>query len=287
MDEVKIAVIGGTGLYEIEGMTDLKEINISTPFGNPSDTIMVGTVAEQRIAFLPRHGIGHRISPTELPSRANIYALKLLGVEWIIAINSAGSFKKELAPGHILIPDQVIDRTTKRANTFFEEGIVAHISFANPFCPVLSNILYQAALESGATVHKGGVFVTMEGPAFSSRAESLLYCSCGADIIGMTVLPEAKLAREAEICYASVACVTDYDCWQGDENKVTVDKIIEVLQRNVAMAKKIIRYASPRIPRERSCECATALKNAIVTAPELVPVQRKKDLQPIIGKYIH
>jgi 5'-methylthioadenosine phosphorylase len=287
MDAVRIAVIGGTGLYQIEGMTDLKEIKVGTPFGNPSDSIVIGTVEGQRVAFLPRHGIGHRISPTELPSRANIYALKSLGVEWIIAINSAGSFKKELAPGHLLIPDQVIDRTTKRANTFFDNGIVAHISFANPFCPVLGNILYQAARDSGAVVHKGGVFVTMEGPAFSSKAESLLYCSWGADIIGMTVLPEAKLAREAEICYATLACVTDYDCWREDEEKVTVDKIIAVLRSNVEMAKKIIRNAVTHIPQDRNCECATALKNAIVTAPERIPAQRKKDLKLIIGKYIN
>ncbi len=287
MDKVKIGVIGGTGLYQIEGMTDSTGINLSTPFGNPSDTIMVGTVAGQRIAFLPRHGTGHYISPTELPSRANIYALKMLGVEWIIAINSAGSYKKELAPGHLLIPDQVIDRTAKRANTFFEEGIVAHISFANPFCPVLSDILYRSACDAGATVHKGGVFVVMEGPAFSTRAESLLYRSWGADIIGMTVLPEAKLAREAEICYASVACVTDYDCWRDNEEQVTVEMITEVLRRNVDMAKKIIRTAAGRIPEERHCECATALKNAIVTAPERISQQRKEDLKLIIGKYIN
>ena len=287
MDKIKIGVIGGTGLYQMEGMTDLTAINMDTPFGNPSDTITVGTVASQRIAFLPRHGTGHYISPTELPSRANIYALKMLGVEWIIAINSAGSFKKELAPGHLLIPDQVIDRTTKRANTFFEGGIVAHISFANPFCSVLSEILYQSACDAGATVHKGGVFVAMEGPAFSSRAESLLYCSWGADIIGMTVLPEAKLAREAEICYASISCVTDYDCWQGDEGRVTVEKIMDVLHRNMDMAKKIIRIVAGRIPEERNCECATALKNAIITAPEHIKAQCKTDLSPIIGKYIN
>ncbi len=286
MDEVKIAVIGGSGLYQMEGMTDLKEINVGTPFGDPSDKIMIGTIEGQRIAFLPRHGIGHHISPTEVPSRANIYALKMLGVEWIISTNSAGSFKKELAPGHLLIPDQVIDRTTKRANTFFEGGIVAHISFANPFCPVLSDILYQAARDAGAVVHKGGVFVTMEGPAFSSRAESLLYCSWGADIIGMTVLPEAKLAREAEICYASIACITDYDCWQGDEELATVEKILDVLRRNIYMAKEIIRIAATQIPLERNCECATALKVAFATTPEYIAPQRKVDLQPIIGKYI-
>ncbi len=213
MPQAKIGVIGGTGLYDIEGMTDIEEVNIDTPFGKPSDTIVIGKLEGVGIAFLPRHGKGHRILPTELPSRANIYALKSLGVEHIIAIYSAGSFKKEIKPGDLLIPDQLIDRTRSRVSTFFGEGIVAHIPFADPFCPVLSQVLYESAKEAGATVHPKGTFVVMEGPAFSTRAESRLYRSWGADIIGMTALPEAKLAREAEICYAIIGCVTDYDSW--------------------------------------------------------------------------
>ena len=211
MSQAKIGVIGGSGLYDMEGMTDIEEVDISTPFGKPSDTIVIGRLEGVGIAFLPRHGKGHRIMPTEIPYRANIYALKSLGVEHIIAINSAGSFKKEIKPGDLLVPDQLIDRTKGRVSTFFEEGIVGHIPFADPFCPVLSQVIYKAAREVGATVHFKGTCVVMEGPAFSTRAESRLYRSWGADIIGMTALPEAKLAREAEICYAIIGCVTDND----------------------------------------------------------------------------
>jgi 5'-methylthioadenosine phosphorylase len=208
-----IAVIGGTGLEQIEGMTAVNTVDVDTPFGKPSDSITIGKLEGVDIAFLPRHGRSHCISPTELPVRANIYALKSLGVEQIIAVCSAGSFKQEIAPGHLLIPDQLIDRTSKRVSTFFTDGIVAHIAFAHPFCPELSQFLYESAKEAGATVHLKGTYVTMEGPAFSTRAESRLYKSWGADIIGMTALPEAKLAREAEICYAVIGCVTDYDSW--------------------------------------------------------------------------
>ena len=238
------------------------------------------------IAFLPRHGKGHRISPTEVPSRANIYALKSLGVEHIIAINSCGSFKEEIKPGHLLIPDQIIDRTRNRVSTFFGDGIVAHIQFADPFCPVLSQILYQSAQEAGATVHKGGTFIAMEGPAFSTRAESRLYRSWGADIIGMTVLPEAKLAREAEICYASIACVTDYDSWHETNEPVSVEAILATMRQNIETAKKIIKLAVGRIPEVRDCDCASALKTAIVTAPELIPAEQKEKLDLLIGKYI-
>lgn len=286
MIEARIGVIGGTGLYEIEGMTNVEKIDIKTPFGKPSDTIATGVLEGNRVAFLPRHGRGHYIPPTELPSRANIYALKLLGVEWIIAINSAGSFKEEIAPGHLLIPDQVIDCTRNRVNSFFEQGIVVHISFANPFCPVLSEILYRAAQEAGATVHKGGTYVAIEGPAFSTRAESRLYRSWGADVIGMTASPEARLAREAEICYATVACVSDYDSWQENSERVTVDKVIEIQHRNIDTVGKIIRLTTTRIPEKRNCDCASALENAIVTAPEHIPPQLMIDLKPIIGKYI-
>ena len=286
MPQAKIGVIGGTGLYDIEGMTDIEEVEIDTPFGKPSDAITIGRLEGVGIAFLPRHGKGHRISPTELPVRANIYALKSLGVEHIIAICSAGSFKKELKPGDLIIPDQLIDRTRNRGNSFFGDGIVAHIAFAEPFCPVLSQVLYQSAQEAGASVHPKGTYVVMEGPAFSTRAESRLYRSWGANIIGMTALPEAKLAREAEICYAIIGCITDYDSWWQPGEPVTVDMILDTLRKNVDTAKKIIKLAVSRIPDERHCGCATALEAAIVTAPQMIPPEQKRKLKLIIGKYI-
>jgi len=286
MPQAKIGVIGGTGLYDIEGITDIEEVDINTPFGRPSDIITIGRLEGVGVAFLPRHGKGHRISPTELPSRANIYALKSLGVEQIIAICSAGSFKKEIAPGHLLIPDQLIDRTRNRVNTFFGGGIVAHIAFAEPFCPVLSQVLYESAGEAGATVHPKGTFVVMEGPAFSTRAESRLYRSWGADLIGMTALPEAKLAREAEICYAVIGCVTDYDSWWEPGEPVTVDIILTILHQNAEMAKKIIKLAVGRIPETRQCACATALEMAIVTSPEMIPPEQKQKLGLLIDKYV-
>jgi 5'-methylthioadenosine phosphorylase len=286
MPQAKIGVIGGTGLYEIEGMTDIETVKIKTPFGNPSDSIIIGALEGTRIAFLPRHGRGHRISPSELPSRANIYALKSLGVEWIIAINSCGSFKEELKPRELVIPDQIIDCTRGRQSTFFKDGIVAHIPFAEPFCPVLSEILFRSAKEAGASVHKGGTFLTMEGPQFSTKAESRLYKAWGADIIGMTVLPEAKLAREAEICYASVACVTDYDSWHESFDPVQIEEILNILSQNVTRAKSIIKIAAGHIPDKRDCECASALATAIITAPEMIPPKLRKDLGLLIGKYI-
>jgi len=286
MPETKLGVIGGTGLYEIEGLSDVREVKVKTPFGDPSDSIITGTLEGTSIAFLPRHGRGHRINPTELPSRANIYALKSLGVEWIISINSAGSLREEMAPRHLVIPDQIIDRTRNRVNSFFGNGLVVHIAFAEPFCPVLSEILYQAARDAGATAHKGGTFIAMEGPQFSTRAESRLYRSWGAHLIGMTVLPEAKLAREAEMCYASVACVTDYDCWHDEKEPVTVETILTILAENISTAKEIIRVASPCIPGRRDCECAHALRTGMVTPPELVPEQMKKELAVLIGRYL-
>ena len=284
--QARIGVIGGTGLYNIEGLTDVKEVNPVTPFGKPSDTIVVGKVGEVGIAFLPRHGREHTISPTEVPSRANIYALKALGVEFIISSNSCGSFKEELKPGHLLVPDQVIDRTRQRISTFFGEGIVAHIQFADPFCPVLSQIVYQSAREAGATVHKGGTFIAMEGPAFSTRAESRLYKAWGADVLGMTVLPEAKLAREAEICYASIACITDYDSWHETNETVTVEAILTTMRNNIDFAKKTIRLAAGRLPKKRECVCASALGPAIVTDLSRVSKEQKKKLELLIGKYI-
>ncbi len=286
MPQAKIGVIGGSGLYDIEGMTEIKEVDINTPFGRPSDSITIGKLEGINVAFLPRHGRGHRISPTEIPARANIYALKSLGVEWIIAVNSAGGLKEKTKPGDFVIPDQLIDRTRSRVNSFFGEGIVAHVAFAEPFCSVLSQVLYRAAQEAGADVHPRGTYVVMEGPAFSTRAESRLYRSWGADIIGMTALPEAKLAREAEICYAIIACVTDYDCWMERSEPVTTAIILECMRRNIDTARKIIKLAVARIPEGRGCECGTAMNMAIVTAPKAIPPEQKEKLNLIIGKYL-
>ncbi len=281
-----IAVIGGTGLENIEGMEDVRSLDIATPFGKPSDSIVVGKLEGKGVAFLPRHGRGHFISPTELPARANIYALKSLGVEHIIAVCSAGSFKEEIAPGHLLLPDQLIDRTRNRVNTFFTDGIVAHISFAEPFCPELREVLCDSAHEAGAKVHPKGTYVCMEGPAFSTRAESRLYKGWGADIIGMTALPEAKLAREAEICYAVIGCVTDYDSWWEPRAPVTVDMILRTLRDNIDMSRHIIKLAVRKIPEKRKCDCATALSAAIVTDPAKIPAVQKKKLGLLIGKYV-
>jgi 5'-methylthioadenosine phosphorylase len=286
MPEAKIGIIGGSGLYEMEGLTEVEEVNLKTPFGEPSDAIIIGSLKGVRVAFLPRHGKGHRISPTELPVRANIYALKSLGVEWIISVSAVGSLKNDLHPMDLVIPDQLIDRTKSRVDTFFGSGLVAHVGFAEPFCPVLSHTLYQSAEEAGAQAYQGGTYIVMEGPLFSTRAESLLYRSWGASIIGMTALPEAKLAREAEICYATLACVTDYDCWHETCEIVTIDMVIENLKRNAEMAKKILKTAVTRVAEKRECQCATALKDAIITAPELIPPQKKKELSLLIGRYI-
>ena len=283
MPKASIGVIGGTGLYDIEGLEKKQEISVDTPFGSPSDSILTGELEGASVAFLPRHGKGHRIPPTDLPNRANIYALKALGVEHIIAVNAVGSLKEEIKPGDLLIPDQLIDRTKSRASTFFSEDIVAHVGFADPFCKTLADVLITAGREAGATVHEGGTCVVMEGPAFSTRAESFLYRSWGADVIGMTALPEAKLAREAEICYAVIACVTDYDCWHQTHEDVTVDMILELLRRNAGVSKKLIRRAIGQLGDERECECATALATAIVTAPGLIPDTTKKTLETIIG----
>jgi 5'-methylthioadenosine phosphorylase len=281
----RIAVIGGTGLYDIEGLAEIKEVRPETPFGKPSDTIIVGKLGGAGIAFLPRHGKKHTINPTNVPSRANIYALKALGVEFIIASNSCGSFKEELKPGHLLVPDQIIDRTRQRQSTFFDGGIVAHIAFADPFCPVLSDIIYEAAREVGATVRKGGTFIAMEGPAFSTRAESRLYKAWGADVLGMTVLPEAKLAREAEICYASIACITDYDSWHESKATVSVETILTTMRHNIDFAKKTIKLAAGRLPEKRQCGCVDALGPAIVTDLKLASANEKKRLGILIEKY--
>ena len=286
MPNAKIGVIGGSGLYNIEGLTDIEEVNIDTPFGKPSDSITIGRLEGVGVAFLPRHGKGHRLSPTQVPYRANIYALKSLGVGWLISVNAVGSFKLKIKPGDLIIPDQLIDRTQSRVNSFFGEGIVVHIPFAEPFCPVLSQLLFEVAKETGANVHPKGTCVVMEGPAFSTRAESRLYRSWEADIVGMTALPEAKLAREAEICYAIIAGVTDYDSWQEQSQPLVVDVILNILRQNVDTIKKIIKLAVARIPEERHCDCATALKDAIATSRKFIPPEQKQKLDLLIGKYL-
>src|SRR5579871_552138 len=286
MAEASVAVIGGSGFYQMEGLSDLQELRPETPFGPTSDAIVIGTLEGQRVAFLPRHGVGHRILPGELPVKANIYALKTLGVEHIISISACGSLQQQIAPLDLVIPDQLIDRTKGRDSTFFGSGIVGHIAFADPFCPALSAVLADCAERAGPRVHRGGTLVVMEGPAFSTRAESQLYRSWGASLIGMTALPEAKLAREAEICYAAVACATDYDVWHESEADVSVDLIVANLLKNVEVSKAIVRLAVQRLPARDACPCPTALATALITTPEAIPEQVKRDLAPIIGKYL-
>jgi len=286
MEEKMVGVIGGSGLYEMEGLEEVQTVSLKTPFGNPSDPFIVGRLEGVKIAFLPRHGKGHRISPSSLNFRANIFGMKKLGVQWIIGVSAVGSMKESIHPGEMVIPDQFIDRTTGRASTFFSDGIVGHISFADPICPVLSEILLQAGKEVGATVQKGGTYICIEGPQFSTRAESKLYRSWGVDVIGMTNIPEAKLAREAEICYATMALATDYDCWHETEDDVSVEAILQIMHRNVENAKKAIQWIAQNIGGKAPCVCAGALKFAIVTDPGLIPEETKKDLKPIIGKYM-
>src|SRR3954447_17461696 len=282
---VQIGIIGGSGLYDMGELTDREERVISTPFGEPSGPYVIATLRGKRVAFLARHGVGHRILPSELNFRANIYGFKVLGVERILSASAVGSLKQEYAPLHILVPDQFFDRTRGRISTFFGRGIVAHIAFAHPVCRDLAAIGADAAQRVGATVHRGGTYVNIEGPQFSTLAESRLYRSWGMDVIGMTNLQEAKLAREAEICYSTLALITDYDCWHPDHDSVTVDLIIANLLQNAITAQKTIAEAVSRLSAPRTCGCGDTLATAIITRPEHVPPQTKKDLEPIIGKY--
>ncbi len=287
MSAGRVGFIGGSGLYEMEGLIGAQEVDVETPFGPPSDSIVVGELSGSQVAFLPRHGRGHRISPTKLPARANIYALKTLGVERIVSISAVGSLQEGVRPLDMLIPDQIIDRTRSRVNTFFDEGIVAHVAFSDPFCPELSRAVGEAAAAVGeATVHEGGAYVVMEGPQFSTRAESALYRSWGASVIGMTALPEAKLAREAEICYATLALVTDYDTWHETEEEVSVELVVQNLVRNVGASRRVIRSLVPEIPSERDCVCSSALNNAIITDGELIDRATRARLSAIIGRYM-
>ncbi|MEM7008007.1 MAG: S-methyl-5'-thioadenosine phosphorylase [Thermodesulfobacteriota bacterium] len=281
-----VGIIGGSGLYNIEGLTDVESVAVDTPFGNPSDELVVGNLGDTKLVFLPRHGRGHKIMPTEINFRANIYAMKQMGVKWIISVSAVGSMKEHIAPGQVVIPLQFYDHTKTRASTFFGDGIVAHVSMADPVCQGLSEDLYKAALAEGANVHMGGTYLCMEGPQFSSRAESNIYRSWGVDVIGMTNATEAKLAREAEICYASLSMATDYDCWHEDHDDVTVEDLIATLNSNVQLARDIIKKVVPTIKEETQCPCSNALQNAIITATDAISQEAKERLGIIIERYV-
>jgi len=285
-EQVKIAVIGGSGLYSMEGLENIKEYDLATPFGKPSAPIVVGDLEGKRVAFLARHGLGHHISPTEVNYRANIYALKMLGVERVISVSACGSLREDYAPGDIVIPDQLFDFTKGRERSFFTGGMVAHVSVADPFCPQLSAIIADAAEQAGATVHRGGTFITIEGPRFSTRAESNLFRQWGMSIIGMTTSPEAFLAREAEMCYAVMAHVTDYDVWHVSEEPVTVEMVVQTLQRNVRTAEQAIRFVVKNMPEERTCECKDALATALITDPKVIPPETRQRLALLVDKYL-
>jgi 5'-methylthioadenosine phosphorylase len=276
-----IGVIGGSGLYELDGLVDLERVRLDTPFGPPSDEFLVGRLGDARLVFLPRHGRGHRIPPHQVNARANIHGLKQLGVEWIIAVSAVGSMKEEIRPGDLVLVDQFIDRTRARPSTFFEGGVAGHVGFADPVCPLLHGWLAES---STGRVHKSGTYIVIDGPQFSTRAESNLYRSWGVDVIGMTALPEAKLAREAEMCYATIALATDYDCWHQGEAAVTVEQVVAVMRANVARARELIGRALPRIAPPRSCPCATAAHSALMTDPALVPAETRARLEVILGR---
>lgn len=286
MSDIRIGVIGGSGLYQIDGLTDVEEKKITTPFGDPSDAYILGTLEGKRIAFLSRHSRGHRVQPSDINYRANIFGFKKLGVEWLISVSAVGSMKVELKPLDIVIPDQFYDNTKRRVSSFFGNGIVGHVGFANPICSNLAPILEQSSRQSGVTTHRGGTYICIEGPQFSTKAESRIYRQWGVDVIGMTNMPEAKLAREAEICYATMALVTDYDCWHETEEVVTIEAVIATLMKNVSNARQILRTIVKQLPIERNCECATALSSGVITDRSHVPAQTLKDLAPIIGKYV-
>src|SRR5690606_24942505 len=272
--------------YDMAALSDREDITLSTPFGDPSGPYVLATLRGRRVAFLARHGVGHRYQPSELNYRANIYGFKMLGVEWILSASAVGSLREELTPTDLVVPDQFFDRTSRRPSTFFGNGLVAHVSFAHPFCRPLSDVMYESAVDAGATVHRGGTYVCMEGPQFSTIAESNYYRAQGFDIIGMTNLQEAKLAREAEICYSTLALVTDYDCWHPDHDSVTVEMIVEALTANARMAQQVLARAVERLPIARDCECARALANAIMTRPEHIPAATRARLDLFVGKYL-
>ena len=281
-----IGIIGGSGFYNMVGMTDVRTVDLYTPFGKPSDPVVLGKLAGRDVAFIARHGRGHRVNPTHVPVRANIFALKALGVTHLLSVSAVGSMKEEIEPLHMVVPDQLLDRTVHRPRTFFDEGVVVHVAFAEPYCAELRQNLIAAAERVGATVHRGGTYICIEGPQFSSRAESLLYRSWGMSVIGMTALPDARLAREAEMCYATLAMATDYDTWHSGHDSVTVDLVVRNLNLNVQRAKDTIAAIIPLIADTRECSCGDALQNAIMTSPELVPPEVKDRLRPLIGRYM-
>jgi 5'-methylthioadenosine phosphorylase len=283
---IEIGIIGGSGLYDMAELTDREERRLTTPFGEPSGPYILGSLAGRRVAFLARHGVGHRLMPSELNFRANVFGFKQLGVTHLLSASAVGSLKDEYRPLDLVFPDQFLDRTRGRISTFFGGGLVAHVGFAHPLCDRLRGIMAAAADETGARVHRGGTYVCMEGPQFSTLAESRLYRAWGMDIIGMTNLQEAKLAREAEICYATMALVTDYDCWHPDHDAVTVEMVIAVLTQNAVTAQRVIAGTVARLDAARDCGCGQALATAIITRPDVVPAQIKRDLAPLIGKYL-
>lgn len=280
-----LGIIGGSGLYRMESLEDAQSVEIETPFGKPSDAYVVGRIGGQRVAFLPRHGVGHRISPGELNFRANIHGFRQLGADAIVSISAVGSLREEIAPGHVVVPSQFIDRTRGRISTFFGDGCVAHVGFADPFCAPLSSLVASCVREAGATVHEGGTYLCMEGPAFSTRAESHLYRSWGANIIGMTNLQEAKLAREAELCFATIALATDYDCWRDETESVVVTDILKVLGDNAELAKKSVALIAKKLSaHRRDCQCGRALEHAVITAPDAIPVATRKRLALLLDR---
>ena len=285
-ESVRIGIIGGSGLYDMAELADREERAIETPFGEPSAPFVIATLRGRRVAFLARHGAGHRLLPSELNFRANIYAMKVLGVEWILSASAVGSLREDYKPQDLVIPTQFFDRTRGRISTFFGSGLVGHVAFAHPFCGPLSDVAFNAAQAAGATVHKGGTYVCMEGPQFSTIAESNSYRQMGFDLIGMTNLQEAKLAREAEICYTTIALVTDYDCWHPDHDSVTVDMIVANLTANARIAQQVIANAVEQLPMTRTCGCESALATALMTRPDMVPAVTKATLAPIVGKYL-
>ncbi len=284
--QASVAVIGGSGLYAMEGLSGIREISVATPFGKPSDRIILGSLEGTKIAFLSRHGRGHLYSPSEINYRANIWALKKIGVQRILSVSAVGSMKEGIRPGDIVVPHQFYDHTKRRVSSFFGGGLVAHIPFSDPVCPELSSVVADAGRAAGGTVHAAGVYLCIEGPQFSTRAESEIYRRWGVDVIGMTNVTEAKLAREAEICYATIALATDYDCWHAAESPVTVEAVLAVLKANVEFSKRLIRAAVPKIPAVRRCPCKDALANAFITDPKRIGSRIKKALAPLIGRYL-
>ena len=287
MTKARIAIIGGSGLYELPELMNVEEVAATTPFGSPSDSLFVGELEGVSVAFLARHGRGHRLNPSEIPSQANIYALKAIGVQQIVSISAVGSLQETIHPKDLVVPDQLVDRTHGRPSTFFENGVVAHISFAEPFCPAMRPLLVEELCKTGSTVHDGGTYVVIEGPSFSTIAESKIYRSWDANVIGMTALPEAKLAREAEICYTTLACVTDYDVWHQTHGAVTVEMVMANLEFNVATAQKLVRRIVTRLPLSRHCVCATALSNAVATSPDAMTGNAKKILKLILENRVN